>query len=143
MDDHSVFYAAVRDPSIAPIVLPPDLYEKNRDLYLKYVKYHEELIKHLNFQLSESPQPVYLFGAHVFAQYLIAFGLDTRRIIGILDNDLNKQGKRLYGTELMVESPGIIKNIERVKVILKAGVYNQEIKAQILNSINKQTEFLE
>jgi len=143
MEDHSIFYAAVRDPSIKPIVLPHGLYEKNKQLYLNYVKYHEELIKELNGKIKESTQPVYLFGAHVFAQYLIAFGLDTSRIISILDNDINKQGKRLYGTRLTVESPNAIKNIGNVKVILKAGVYNQEIKAQIWETINKETEFLE
>jgi hypothetical protein len=143
MDDHSIFYAAVRDPSIKPITLPHGLYEKNKQLYQNYVQYHEELIKELNREISESTQPVYLFGAHVFAQYLIAFGLDTSRIISILDNDLNKQGKRLYGTRLIVQSPNAIKNIGSVKVILKAGVYNQEIKAQIWETINKETEFLE
>jgi hypothetical protein len=143
MDDHSIFYAAVRDPSVKPLELPHGLYEKNKQLYMDYVHYHEELIKDLNRKISDSTQPVYLFGAHVFAQYLIAFGLDTSRIVSLLDNDPKKQGKRLYGTSLMVQSPKVLRDVVNPFVILKAGVYNQEIKADILNNINASTTFLE
>jgi hypothetical protein len=145
MDDHSIFYAAVRDPSVKHLELPHGLYEKNKQLYMDYVYYHEELIKDLNRNISDSTQPVYLFGAHVFAQYLIAFGLDTSRIVSLLDNDPNKQGKRLYGTSLMVQvqSPKVLRDVVKPVVILKAGVYNQEIKADILNNINASTTFLE
>ena len=143
MDDHSIFYAAVRDQSVKTIELPHGLYEKNKQLYLEYIRYHEKLIQDLNGKISNSAQPVYLFGAHVFAQYLIAFGLDTSRIVSLLDNDPSKQGKRLYGTPLTVQSPVALKNTERPVVILKAGVYNHEIKADILGNINSSTIFLE
>jgi hypothetical protein len=142
-DGHSIFYATVRDPSVKPVALPPGLYETNKQLYLNYVRYHEELITDLNGRMSQSTQPIYLFGAHVFAQYLIAFGLDTNRIISLLDNDPKKQGKRLYGTSLIVQSPKVLREVERPIVILKAGVYNQEIKEDILQNINKAVTFLE
>ena len=143
MEDHSIFYAAVRDPSVEPIALPPGLYEKNKKLYLDYVNYHNELIGELNQKIKNSGQPVYLFGAHVFAQYLIAFGLDTSRIISLLDNDPKKQGKRLYGTSLTVQSPKVLRDVKNPIVILKAGVYNQEIKDDILGNINSAVTFLE
>jgi hypothetical protein len=143
MDDHSIFYAAIRNPSVKPIALPPGLYKKNKQLYLDYVRYHEELIQDLNRKMSESTQPIYLFGAHVFAQYLVAFGLDTHRIVSLLDNDPKKQGKRLYGTSLTVQSPKVLREVECPIVILKAGVYNQEIKEDILGNINKAVTFLE
>jgi len=143
MDDHSIFYAAIRDLSVKPLDLPHRLYEKNKQLYMNYVRYHEELIKDLNLKISGSTQPLYLFGAHVFAQYLIAFGLDTSRIVSLLDNDPKKQGKRLYGTNLMVQSPRVLRGVNNPFVILKAGVYNQEIKEDILWNINKSTTFLE
>ena len=50
----------------------------------------------------------------------------------ILDNDSNKHGKRLYGTDLVVKSPEIIKDINKPTIILRAGVYNDEIREQIL-----------
>jgi hypothetical protein len=142
-DGHSIFYATVHDPSVNPIALPPGLYEKNKQLYLNYVQYHEELIEDLNRKMSQLNQPLYLFGAHVFAQYLIAFGFDTHRIVSLLDNDPKKQGKRLYGGSLTVQSPKVLREVERPVVILKAGVYNQEIKEDILGNINKAVIFLE
>ena len=35
--------------------------------------------------------------------------------------------ERLYGTELMVQSPQCLSKFEKPLVILKAGVYNDEI----------------
>jgi hypothetical protein len=74
---------------------------------------------------------------------LIAFGLDTRRIICLLDNDPRKQGKRLYGTDLAVQSPEVLRGEDTPIVILKAGVYNQEIQNAILQQINGHTLFWE
>lgn len=143
LEDHSIFYAAVRDKAVRPITLPSDLYEKNRQLCLDYVDYHRQLIKDLNSRIAETQRPVYLFCAHVFAQYLIAFGLDTTRIVSLLDNDPQKQGKRLYGTRLTVCSPKVLRDVKEPVVILKAGVYNKEIKEDILGNINPDVLFLE
>jgi len=60
-----------------------------------------------------------------------------------LDNDVNKQKKRLYGTELMVSSPKILADEEKPIVILKAGVYNDEVSEDILSNINSSTTFFE
>ena len=143
MDDHSIFYAAIRDSSVKAIDLQCGLYETNKQLYLDYIHYHEDLIRELNGKISETSQPVYLFGAHVFAQYLIAFGLDTTRIVSLLDNDPKKHGKRLYGTSMMVQSPKKLKSESEPVVILKAGVYNDEIKKDILYNINGSVFFWE
>ena len=131
--------------NVKTIELPKGLYEHNKKLYLEYVDYHKQLIKDLNVKIDNisEDQPIYLFGAHIFAQYLIAFGLDTSRIVSLLDNDPNKHGKRLYGTNLMVDSPKALAQLENPIVILKAGVYNKEIKADILNNINDRVVFLE
>ena len=61
----------------------------------------------------------------------------------LLDNDKNKQGKRLYGTNMMVESPKILLDVDNPIVILKAGVYNQEIRINIQNKINSSVVFWE
>jgi len=142
-DDHSIFYAYVKDSNTKTIELPKGLYEHNKKLYLDYVDYHKQLIKDLNVKIDNisGDQPIYLFGAHVFAQYLIEFGLDIGRIICLLDNDTNKQGKRLYGTNMIVESPKVLVDVNNPIVILKAGVYNDEIKSQ-LEEINKSIKYL-
>ncbi len=143
LDDHSIFYVAVRDSSMKAFELPVNLYDKNNNLYLEYVNYHKGLISTLNEKMNSTKQNIYLFGAHVFAQYLIAFGLDASRIIFILDNDINKQEKRLYGTSLKVKSPKVLKDVENPVVILKAGVYNNEVRQDILNNINSGVVFWE
>ena len=142
-DDHSIFYAYVKDSNTKTIELPKGLYEHNKKLYLDYVDYHKQLIKDLNAKIDNisEDQPIYLFGAHVFAQYLIEFGLDISRIICLLDNDTNKQGKRLYGTNMMVESPKVLEDLKNPIVILKAGVYNLEVSDDILSNINSSAIF--
>jgi hypothetical protein len=143
MDDHSIFYAAIRDEGVKTIQLSKNLYLENKKLYLDFVDYHNKLVQEINYKIKYVEKPVYLFGAHVFAQHLIAFGLDTSRIVGLLDNDPNKRAKRLYGTSLMVDSPKILSQIKDPIVILKAGVYSDEIKNDILSNINAGTIFLE
>lgn len=143
MDDHSIFYTAVRNNKVEPTSLPQDMYEKNKRLYIDYIGYHKELIWNLNQRMSQITQPIYLFGAHVFAQYLIEMGLKTEKIVCLLDNDVKKQGRRLCGTKLKVNSPKVLAGINAPIVILKAGVYNGEIKKDILENINESTMFFE
>ena len=96
LDDHSIFYAFIKDSDVDVIELPRNLYKYNKKLYLDYVEHHKLLIKDLNAKIDNANNtPIYLFGAHGFAQYLIKFGLDTSRIVGLLDNDPKKIGKRL------------------------------------------------
>ena len=142
LDDHSIFYATYYDktPCQRPI---PQEYEHNRKCYEDYILYHEQMIQELNMRISIHEGDIYVFGAHVFTQYLIAFGLDTTRIVGILDNDPVKQGKRLYGTNLDVKSPRVLTYATNPAVILRAGVYNNEIKDDIINNINPNVSFLE
>ena len=143
LEDHSIFYSAVRDTSLTPVDLPSDLYSQNRQLYNEYVDHHEALIENLNQKTQEALTPVYLFGAHIFSQYLIVNGLATDKIVNVLDNDPNKQGRRLYGTNLVVQSPMVLKDMANPYVILKAGFYNEEIKEDILTNINANVKFLE
>jgi hypothetical protein len=143
MDDHSIFFAAVRDQGVNQTSLPKGLYEKNYKLFNEFLNYHLELISNLNNKLLKTKQPVFIFGAHIFTQYLIQMGLITKSIVNLLDNDIYKQEKRLYGTNLIVKSPKILSNIVKPIVILKAGVYNNEIKQDILENINQNTFFLE
>ena len=144
-DDHSIFYAYEKNAEIDIIDLPKDLYTHNKKLYLEYLEYHEQLISDVNLKIdnSDTKSKIYLFGAHIFSQFLIQLGLKKNRIVCLLDNDPKKQGKRLYGTDMIVKSPDCIKNDENPIIILKAGVYNNEIKKQIQNQINNSAIFWE
>lgn len=142
-DDHSIFYAAVRDDELSDVQLSEALYAQNKRLYLDYVAYHQTLINSINEKTSVAQRrDVYLFGAHVQAQYLIGFGLDLSRVKAVLDNDKNKTGKRLYGTDLTVALPSIVAGADRPLVIIRAGTFTQEIIEQI-TAINPTTEFLQ
>ena len=145
LDAHSIFYTYERDNNAELISLTEDLYEHNKKLYFDYVSFHEELICRLNKKISTTKdnQSIYLFGAHIFAQHLIVLGLNTDRLVCLLDNDVNKHQKRLYGTDMMVSSPKILSKVKSPIVILKAGLYNDEIKKDILDNINSSTVFWE
>jgi hypothetical protein len=143
-EDHSIFYACIRDSKVHSHDLPKNLFEYNKKIFLEYVNYHHQLIDDLNSKIRtlQKDQKLYLFGAHIFSQNLISFGLNINHLDCIIDNDINKQDKRLYGTDLKVFSPKILSKYKDPVVILKAGVYNQEIKKNILENINSNTSFL-
>lgn len=92
-------------------------------------------------KIENAKDPVYLFGAHIFSEYLLAFGLNDKKIVSILDNSPTKNKKRLYGTRFVIESPKILEGKGKVNLILKAGIYNEEIKKDILQNINSEVEF--
>jgi len=127
--DHSIFYLT-KYTGKKDSVSFPNLYNKNKQLYLDYVTYYSNFISQLNSKLANFPHKVFLFGAHIFSQYLLSFGLDQSKIHGILDNSTLKIGKRLYGTNLTVFNPKVIAN-EDVGIILKVGSYRNEIIDQL------------
>ncbi|QWD76405.1 class I SAM-dependent methyltransferase [Polynucleobacter sp. MWH-UH24A] len=145
LDDHSIFYSYQKIDSFILKALPPNLYQINKEIFLNYITHYKNLVDTINSKLDlvGKRKEIFIFGAHIFTQYLIEFGLNVSKITGILDNDKNKQGKRLYGTKLMVFSPEVLKNFDLPFVILKAGAYSSEIKDQILKQINHNTLFLE
>lgn len=140
--DHSIFYAAENVGRLAKTDCP-NLYERNKSLYLGFVDHHDRLIAELNQKLAATHKKVFLFGAHIFSQYLIAHGLDVSKVTCVLDNGPAKVGKRLFGTAFTVNSPRVLAEEESPLVILKAGFYNQEIRDDILKNINPNVEFIE
>ena len=140
--DHSFFYTAEKTDEALSVPLMPNLYAEYRRIFESFVSYHEKTVQELNTIMVESPGEFYLFGAHIFSTFLFAFGLDLSRIQGILDNSPTKKGRRLYGTPFVVNNPEILRGKEDVTVILRAGIYNDEIKEAILNNINPLVRFI-
>jgi 2-polyprenyl-3-methyl-5-hydroxy-6-metoxy-1,4-benzoquinol methylase len=141
-DDHSIFYAAEKKQMAGVQVELASEYVKNKNLFLNFVNSQNDVVREYNKFLSETDGPFYLFGGHVFSQFLLNIGLDHTKIECILDNDPEKQGKRLYGTDLLVKSPKIISSVASPTVFLRAGAYNSEIKRDILDNINPNTVFV-
>jgi len=138
--DHSFFYDVLFTEKKQPFLLE-NKYGEYKKIFSEFVKYHKNIVDEINKKIEETSFPVYLFGAHIFSQYLIGFGLNTKKIVGILDNSTLKNGKRLYGTSYITESPKILQGKGPVNVILKAGIYNEEIKKDILENINPEAVF--
>lgn len=136
-EDHSIFYCARRVHSPAPVPMGA-LYGVYKGLWHNYVQHYQDEVFKLNKIISrarESHQPVYVFGAHVFAQYLVNFGMSLLGVSGVLDNDEVKQGNRLSGTPFLCFSPQVLAEYMSTTapiVILRAGVYNDEIREQLL-----------
>jgi len=141
-DDHSIFYACKKVDFLESKQYYEGFYQNNKKLFFDYIQYHKDIVYQINSKIKDYKDGVFIFGAHIFTQYLLAFGVREKNIINILDNDTAKQNKRLYGTSLYVESPKVLNNYKKPMVILKAGFYDEEIKADILNNINSETIFI-
>lgn len=83
----------------------------------------------------------YLFGGHVTSQFYLFNGLANKCIKAILDNSVNKQGHKLYGTDLMVLNPEIIKKRDCIVICSHVGIYYKEIYQQ-LKEINNKVSIL-
>jgi len=142
-DDHSIFYDVIRAGDNISRRSPPNLYSEHKKIFVDYIDYHIKLTNSLNRQIENSEKGAYLFGAHVFSQYLIAFGLDVSKIHCIIDNNPLKHNHRLYGTNLIVRSPEVLRGLPSPMVIVKAGSHTTEIKTKIISDINPSTIFLE
>ena len=120
----------------------PQNYKKNKKIFYDFVDHHLKNLAYLNDQIEKHKDcEKYLFGSHIFSQFLINFGLNVDDFIGILDDDINKQDHRLYGTKLMTYASDIIKGVEEPFIILQAGIYNKEIADKLLK-INPKVKII-
>lgn len=144
-EDHSIFYATKKQAVNKKYTLNSTLYSKNKAVFNEYIAHYKKIIVEINRKIMgyKPNANIFLFGAHIFSQYLIEFGIMVSEIESILDNDVNKQNKRLYGTNLFVKSPKYLENINSPIVILFAGHYSDEIKRDIIMNINNSAIFIE
>lgn len=138
--DHSVYYTAIRSEDVADPTYD-NQYEEYKKLFLDYVRYYEDLAHDLNQKIEAFDGEVYVFGAHIFAQHLFQTGLQEDKVTAILDNSPIKTGKRLYGTNLHVEKPEVLRG-KKAAVILKVGVHRDDILKQ-LHEINSDIVIFE
>jgi 2-polyprenyl-3-methyl-5-hydroxy-6-metoxy-1,4-benzoquinol methylase len=139
-DKHSIFYAC-RKGNKKQLKLKNN-YISYKKLFISYINEIQDTVTALNKQIDLFEGTVCLFGAHIFSQMLLAFGLYEHKITYLLDNSELKYGKRLYGTNLIVQKPNVLKKNKNVMVIVKAGIYTNEIKNDILKNINSEVIFV-
>ena len=139
--DHSIFYATQKVSKKSKIVFKNE-FNRNKNLFKFFFDHFDAQVKVINNHLKKYPNKnIFLFGGHIFSQFLINNGLLEDKILFILDNDKSKHKKRLYGTKLKILSPNILSNYTKPLVVLRAGVYNKEIKKQI-KLINNEVKFV-
>ncbi len=141
-EGHSIFYVLHKtsDTTQTRIELH-NLYDVNRKRYDHYYKSFSTAANRLKkkvLQHKNQSSKTYIFGAHLFTQFLLAFGLSEELFDNVLDNNRSKQNQRLYGTNLISLIPDVISNESNPIVVLRAGSYDKEIKEQLL-TINKST----
>lgn len=117
-------------------------YNEYKLIFQDFINYHEKLIQSFNEKMETYEGEVFLFWAHIFSQYLLWFWLNEFKISSLIDNSDLKNWKRLYWTSLKVAKPEIIKWKDKVAVILKAAIYQEEIRKQLLE-INPNVEIWE
>ncbi len=111
-----------------------------KKLFNTTLENYKKLVTNINLCIEKSNLPVYIFGASYNSQMILSLGINITKLAGILDNCKEKQEKYLYGYDLKIFDPQILKDTNSI-VILKNGYYVQEIKYQI-NSINPNTIFV-
>ena len=134
-EEHSIFYCT-EYTGISDLNDSINFYPEYKKMYLDMIKYYKEEVIRLNNEIENFKGEVYLFGGHIFSQFLIYMGLNVENVSGIIDNSKDKEGKRLYGSALNIYNPKIISKKDSVMVIAKAGQYQIEIEEQ-LRHINK------
>lgn len=139
---HSLFYVTRLSGGGNREVAFPDLYAEHRRLMTGFRATLDAAVARANRMMADLRGPVYLFGAHIFSQYLIGAGLETGRVAGVLDNSPLKIGHRLYGTPFTVFHPEVVAGQSDVAVVLKVEQYRDEIVGQ-LQGLNPAVTLIE
>jgi len=124
---HSLFYHFVRDPTTLPLILTTSI---QRSTSIKaYLTDFETSVKKIIIDRPCFICPAGHYGQKIF-YYLQQY---CKSIVGFIDNDLCKQGKRVYGTSAYVHSPDILITYRDnpICIIMYAGPYINEIKEQL------------
>ena len=112
--------------------------ERINDYYNVY-EYNKNMISTIN----NLDDPFFIVPAGFYGQIIYYF-LDEKyrkNLLGFLDNDKSKIGKRLYGTPNFIFKMDEIKNHDSITIIIYNGSYTQEIINQ-LNSYNSNIKYI-
>ena len=139
---HSIFYQLKKTKEQNTITLSL-LREFNlgyKLLLLNKINEIKDMVNNINIIINNN-RNTYIFGCHSNTQCMLYFGLNIKNIKYILDNDSTKWNKKLYGYDLLCNSPDKIKDEVDVIVICNIGSYTCEVKKQLLE-INNSIKFI-
>ena len=138
--NHSIFIRATKIETRNIISVDENLKKNNYKILSQFnetIQNCKEIVKTANDKIKGFNGEIYLYGSHFPAQLLYLLGLEINNIIGCLDQSESKIGKTLYGTNLKVYHPKVLKNKGESLVICHMGPYTNEIKNTILDINNK------
>ncbi len=106
------------DQSLSRVIKRPSL---NADVWTQLYNHKIDSIAS-----TEIPENTYIMPSGIYGQYVYYFLKNKQNIIGFLDNDTKRHGKRLYGTPLTVYSPKEV-NLTNKTILLCENPYQNEI----------------
>jgi hypothetical protein len=131
---HSVFFYFKRSNDI--IVSEP----KNINIQEKLNGYFNNvkgLVKKYNQFLNEN-ENVYMFPCSINSTFLFIFGLDYKRISGLLDNSPRKINKKIYGYDVQCKSFKVIVNdLDSNACIILSGLDKCNFYNEIIEDLEK------
>ena len=73
--NHSFFYSVqkVNNTELDLNISFVSQYKKYKKMFEDFISYHEDMIEEINLKTRSHDGDIYLFGAHIFSQYLISF----------------------------------------------------------------------
>jgi hypothetical protein len=128
----SHMFKFVLDTTISPLPTPSTNIQLFNDIYI------EKIQRIKNFPI---PPNCYIAPSGIYGQFLYYFLNNNKNIVGFLDNNSERHGKKLYGTDKLVFDPQKIDYMS-VIILLCDCPYKQEIMKQ-LRSFNKECRFIE
>lgn len=126
--DHSYFFHFVASESCEPLTVTTEKSELYKTQFKNYFQSRITLFKDISIDSEFYIAPSGHFGQFIYRN-LERF---KDKMIGFLDNDPSKIGKRMYGTHLLNYPMKEIQKHKEITVALHAGPYLSEIKKQLL-----------
>ena len=137
------------------------LYYNNHSLFFQFVKYDEIIISY-NFNktrvidyynvyqhnynaitnIKDIEEPFFIVPSGLYGQVIYYFLKNRKNLLGFLDNDPSKIGKRLYGTPSFIFKMDEIKKYTSITLLIYNGPYTKEIMSQ-LNEYNKNIKYIQ
>jgi hypothetical protein len=141
-EKHSIFVSATKKKLAKTNKFVSTINEEEfEDLALNFKTDLERFALLINQELDKEPSDLWLFGAHIFTQFILSTNLRKQRITGILDNAKHKKGKRLYGSPFEIFNPAEVK-FQKSIIVLAAGQYEEEIIETLIPLLPKGSKII-
>ena len=128
----SYMFKFVLDNTISSKPVPSTNIKLYKDIYVSKIKHIQDF---------QAPPNCYITPSGIYGQFIYYFLRNKDNIIGFLDNNLQRHGKKLYGTDKTVFNPQNIDYNNSI-ILLCDCPYKEELKKQ-LQSYKKECNIIE